>query len=105
MPPLVLNGKLRVKTEYEQQLWEACSRLVTNCIIYYNATILSHLLAHKEALGDHGGAALLKHVSPVAWHHINLHGRYKFRGLPSTIDIKAIVQELAQRPVTQAVAG
>ena len=34
-------GKLRFKTEYEQQLWEECSRLVTNCIIYYNATILS----------------------------------------------------------------
>src|SRR5436190_10871795 len=32
------------KTAYEQQLWEECSRLVANCIIYYNATILSRLL-------------------------------------------------------------
>jgi len=40
-------GKLRFKTEYEQQVWEECSRLLTNCIIYYNATILSHLFAHK----------------------------------------------------------
>jgi hypothetical protein len=99
------DGKLRLQTEYEQQLWEACSRLVTNCIIYYNATILSNLLAHKEALGDHCGAALLKHVSPVAWQHINLHGRYEFRGPTRTIDINAIVQELSQLPVTQAVAG
>ena len=45
-------GKLRFKTEYEQQIWNECSRLITNCIIYYNATILSHLLAHKETIGD-----------------------------------------------------
>jgi TnpA family transposase len=94
-------GKLRVKTEYEQQLWEACSRLVTNCIIYYNATILSSLLSYKERTGDSQGAALLQQVSPVAWQHINLHGRYEFRKLPEAIDIDAIVQELSQLPITQ----
>ncbi|MGH2536125.1 MAG: Tn3 family transposase [Candidatus Promineifilaceae bacterium] len=30
-------GKLRFKTEHEQQIWSECSRLITNCIIYYNA--------------------------------------------------------------------
>ena len=45
---------------------------VKNCIIYYNATILSHLLAHKENTGDKYGADLVKEVSPVAWQHINL---------------------------------
>jgi hypothetical protein len=69
------DGKLRLKTEYEQQLWEECSRLVTHCIIYYNATILSNLLVHKEGMGDRRGGGLLKYVSPVAWQHINLHGR------------------------------
>jgi TnpA family transposase len=96
------DGKLRLKTEYEQQLWEECSRLVTHCIIYYNATILSNLLAHKEGMGDHRGAELLKHVSPVAWQHINLHGRYEFKGLARSIDIDAIVLELSQLPITQA---
>ena len=94
-------GKLRFKTEYEQQLWEECSRLVTNCIIYYNATILSSLLSHKERTGDSQGAALLKQVSPVAWQHINLHGRYEFRKSPEAINIDAIVQELSQLPITQ----
>ena len=42
-------GRLRFKTEHEQQLWGECARLITNCIIYYNATNLSRLLAHKEA--------------------------------------------------------
>jgi TnpA family transposase len=94
-------GKLRFKTEYDQQLWEECSRLVTNCIIYYNATILSSLLSHKERIGDSQGTALLNQVSPVAWQHINLHGRYEFRKSPEAIDIDAIVQELSQLPITQ----
>ena len=42
-------GKLRFRTEHDQQLWGECSRLLTNAIIYYNATILSNLLAYKEA--------------------------------------------------------
>ncbi len=45
-------GKLRFRTEEEQQLWSESSRLLTNCIIYYNMTILSRVLAHKEAAGD-----------------------------------------------------
>ena len=58
-------GKLRFKTEYDQQVWEECSRLITNGIIYYNATILSHLFTHKTRRGDAAGAALLARVSPV----------------------------------------
>lgn len=60
-------GKLRFKTEDEQQIWGECARLITNCIIYYNATILSNLLAYKEKTGDVHGANMLKRISPVAW--------------------------------------
>ena len=42
-------GKLRFKTQHEQQIWSECSRLITNCIIYYNATILSDLLRLRAA--------------------------------------------------------
>jgi TnpA family transposase len=97
-------GKLRFKTEYEQQLWEECSRLITNCIIYYNATILSHLFTHKERHGDATGAALLTQVSPVAWQHINLCGRYEFTKGQEAMNMTAIIQALAQAPVPQALA-
>lgn len=59
-------GKLRFKTESEQQIWNECSRLITNCIIFYNATLLSNLLIAKEKRGDIQQVALLKHISPVA---------------------------------------
>ena len=72
-----------------------CCRLITNCIIYYNAAILSRLLAHKEA----AGAGLLTQVSPVAWHHINFYGRYEFTKGSTLIDLDAIVEALAQRPI------
>ncbi len=84
---------------YEQQLWNECSRLIANCIIYYNITILSSLLSRKEKTGDSHSAELLKQISPVAWQHINLHGRYEFSKRPEHININAIIQELAQIPL------
>jgi Tn3 transposase DDE domain len=97
-------GKLRFKTEYDQQVWEECSRLITNCIIYYNTTILSHLFTHKTRRGDAAGATLLTQVSPVAWQHINLCGRYEFTKALEVINIAAIIQTLAQAPVPQDLA-
>ena len=92
---------MRFRTEYEQQLWNECSRLITNCIIYYNATILSSLLSHKEEAGDSQGANLLKHVSPIAWQHINLHGRYEFSKQPENINMDDMIEGLAQIQVTE----
>ena len=94
-------GKLRFKTEYEQQLWGECARLITNALIYYNATILSNLLEHRGRNRGVQGAALLKQVSPVAWQHVNFYGRYEFNQSLETIDMKAIIQELAHVSIEQ----
>lgn len=45
-------GKLRFTSEDDQQLWHECSRLITNCIIFYNMTLLSELWTRKEASLD-----------------------------------------------------
>ena len=95
-------GKLRFKTEHEQQIWGECARLITNCIIYYNTMLLSNVLEYKEAAGDVQGAERLKQVSPVAWQHINFFGRYEFRKGPEAINMREIVRELAQLPVRLA---
>ena len=92
-------GKLRFKTEQEQQLWNECSRLITNCVIYYNAFILSSLLEHKEKSGDSSGTALIRQISPIAWQHVNFYGRYEFTRGPEHIDIDAIIRELAEIPI------
>jgi TnpA family transposase len=92
-------GKLRFKTEQEQQIWGECARLITNAIIYYNASILSHLLAYRQSIGDLEGIAQLKQVSPVAWQHVNLHGRFQFSDQPQLINMESIIRTLAQIPI------
>ena len=74
----------------DQQIWEECSRLITNCIIHYNASLLSGMMAYKE---DY---ELFKRISPVAWQHINLFGRYLFSENPEIVNIDQVVQELIQ---------
>ena len=98
-------GKLRFKTEHEQQIWNECARLITNCIIYYNATILSKLLESKEKNGNEKDIVELLGVSPVAWRHINLHGRYEFSKGPQEIDMNAIIEKLSQLAVQQTLPG
>jgi hypothetical protein len=56
---------------------------------------------YKEHQGDQHSAALLTQVSPIAWQHINLCGRYEFTREPEAIHLPAIIQALAQAPVTQ----
>jgi len=58
-------------------------------------------LAHKERQGDAAGAARLTQVSPVAWQHINLCGRYEFTKAPESINMATLIQALAQAPVPQ----
>jgi TnpA family transposase len=93
------SGKLRFKSEAEQQIWDECARLITNVIIYYNASILSDLVEHKKKAGDQEGATLLTRVSPVAWQHINLYGRYELRKTTEDINLDEIVQQLAKVPI------
>lgn len=94
-------GKLRFKTEQEQNIWGECGRLLANCIIYYNTSILSNLMEYKEKNGDVQGAVLLQGVSPVAWSHINLGGRFEFNNHEKSINMDALIQELAQLHVPQ----
>ncbi len=59
-------GKLRFKTEGEQQIWNECGRLIVNCIIFYNAAVLSNVLRHQTENGNLSGRMSLAQVSPVA---------------------------------------
>jgi TnpA family transposase len=89
-------GKLRFRTPYEQQMWQECSRLMTNSVIAYNATLLSNLLLHHQHTHNLPQTQLLWRVSPVAWQHINFYGRYEFNKPPQVIDVPALTQQLAQ---------
>lgn len=84
-------GTLWFKTESEKLIWSECSRLITNCIIYYNATLLSRLLEVKEAAREAEQVTRLGRVSSIAWQHINFHGRFEFLDPPAPIDLESVV--------------
>jgi hypothetical protein len=37
-----------------------------------------------------------KKISPIAWQHINLHGRYEFLNQLDPVSVDAIIQELTK---------
>jgi hypothetical protein len=86
-------GKFRVKTEAEQHIWNECSRLIANAVIYYNTLLLSRVYEQKLASGDHVAANIVKGISPNAWQHVHLIGAFDFERAESGIDI----DELAAR--------
>jgi TnpA family transposase len=86
----VNSGKFRVKTEAEQQIWNECSRLIANAIIFYNTLLLSRVHEQKVAAGDLEAIRILKNTSPVAWRDINLIGDFHFTTDPSPVDMEVL---------------
>jgi TnpA family transposase len=87
----------RAYSSYEIAIESDCSRLIANAIIYYNAKMLSVLLARLESEGKEDEAALVKRLSPVAWRHINLFGRYEFNGYLQMPDIEEMIRHIQLR--------
>jgi Tn3 transposase DDE domain len=79
-----------VKTEAEQQIWNECSRLIANAIIYYNTLLLSQVYEQNLAAGDREAIKVLRGVSPVAWRNINLIGNFDFTAGTSPVDIEVL---------------
>ena len=92
-----VNGnRFRGKSDDEIVLWNECARLLTNAIIYFNSLILTRLLEYFEAKGDDKKLEIIKQVSPVAWHNINLNGTYSFSFEQNPLDLDEIMQSIVQ---------
>ena len=68
--------------------------VIANAIIYYNSAILSRLLARYGTSPSVKALTMIKKVSPAAWRHIHLNGRYTFRDSGQVIDLDAMVAGL-----------
>lgn len=74
-----VNGnQFRGGSDYQIDQWNDCARLIANCIIYYNAAILSGLVGKFEQTDNKEAIDMLANLSPVAWGHILLGGNYSF---------------------------
>jgi len=87
----VNGGKFKVQTEAEQQVWNDCSRLIANAVIYYNTKLLSQVYEQKLAAGDLEAVAAIRRMSPVAWQHVNLFGTFEFSDEEFIVDMAALV--------------
>ncbi len=89
------SGKgFRGKSDAEIDMWYECSRLMANCIIYFNSVILDALLKRYISEGRADLVEHLKRISPVAWAHIIMGGKYEFDDLNDTPDIYSMVSEM-----------
>lgn len=92
-----VNGnRFQGKSDDEIVLWNECARLLTNAIIYFNSLILTRLLEHFETEGDDKKLEIIKQVSPVAWHNINLNGTYSFSFEQNMLDLDEIMRSIVQ---------
>jgi len=74
------------------------SRLVSNCVIAYNAMILDKLYQRLCAtVGEKKAKVVLAKISSVAWQHIIFTGRYHFKDQDGVIDFDKLITLLEKR--------
>ena len=74
------------------------SRLVSNCVIAYNAMILDKVYQRLCAtLGAKKAKAILSKMSPVAWQHIIFTGRYHFKDRKNEVDFDKLIKLLEKK--------
>ena len=70
------------------------TRLISNCIIYYNSALLSAFLQIQERNGRQDVVDVISRLSPVAWQHINLNGEYAFNKDRKEIDLAGLLSDV-----------
>lgn len=87
--------QLAGRTDLDMAISNQCARLIANVIIAYNSVLLSKLLERYQAAGNQKAIQLLQKISPVAWRHIHLLGRYMFRDRGQPIDLDALLADIS----------
>ena len=89
------NGaSFRGGSDMEVAIWNECARLISNVVMYFNASLLSKLKEIKEQKGDLHAAEYLAHLSPIASQHMNFGGRYEFGRVIKPLDIEKILENM-----------
>lgn len=92
----VSGRKIIGRTEMELSINNECNRFLANCIVYFNASILSNLLELYTKKKDKKMCDDIKRLSPVAWQHINLVGNFEFCTNKNIIDLTKMTDNLAE---------
>ncbi|MGH1472500.1 MAG: Tn3 family transposase [Cellvibrionaceae bacterium] len=82
----------RGKSDAEIDMWYECSRLMANCIIYFNAVVLTYVLQGYQRQGKGELIDAMGRISPVAWNHMLMGGKYAFDHLKDTPDLQSMIK-------------
>jgi adenine-specific DNA methylase len=90
----VFKGKRIVSNAVSMQ----ASRLVSNCVIAYNAMLLNQLyLKLCASIGEEQAQITLSKISPVAWAHIIFTGRYHFKDYDNKMNFEKLLTLLEKK--------
>lgn len=89
----VSGRKLIGKNEIELIINNECARLLAICIIFYNASLLSGIYEHCRNNGMLEECKKVIRLSPVAWIHINLIGKYEFTNNVVLLDLQGVIAQ------------
>ncbi|MCX7091624.1 MAG: Tn3 family transposase [Legionellales bacterium] len=90
----ISSRKLAGKTEIELTINNECARLLSNCIIFYNASLLTELYQYYKQNKMEEECSKIIHLSPVAWQHINLIGIYEFYNNTECLNLHDVIEKL-----------
>lgn len=90
------DRKFTGRTEPALNISNECNRFLANCIIYFNASILTNLFEVYEKQGHTKMCEKLKRLSPVAWQHINMVGKFEFYANQQKLDLLKITEGLVK---------
>ncbi|MBE9527512.1 MAG: Tn3 family transposase [Proteobacteria bacterium] len=91
----IYSGVFKGKKIVDNRISAHAVRLIINCIIAYNSTILNTV--YKRMLKKNVPQKILDEflrISPIAWTHILFTGQYNFKKSDGNIDVDAMAQAL-----------
>jgi TnpA family transposase len=88
------NNQFRGTSPDEMTQWNACADLLVNCIVYYNAMIMSSFKTYCIEAGDDKQLKHLRTISPASWEHILLTGFYDLADNDPHWDIDSAIKRL-----------
>ena len=89
----VYNGIFKGRKIVDNRISAHAARLIANCIIAYNATMLSSI--YEKMLKSNVKQELMDEflrISPIAWSYLLFTGQYSFKSNNGNIDIKAMTR-------------
>ncbi len=91
----IYNNVFKGRKIADNQVSSHATRLVANCIVAYNSTILNAV--YEKMLKDNAPQPVIDEfarISPIAWNHLYFTGRYSFKKVKRNVDVEILARIL-----------